>query len=312
MQDRLFDEAAAEFEKALAANPKDDAVRFQYATCLFAQGRNPEARQQFASVRAHLGDFPGMNYYLGRLDLLANDFPAAIGKLSPLESNPDFPQSAFYLGLAYQGAGSLPEAIRCLETAARKNPRDAQVHYRLGRAYSEAGRPSDAEKEYGLYRRARTDQRDTEQDVRACEAALHKGPIEAARAVCRRVGDPNDPDRLVVLGQLYGESGAFADALEPLEAAVRLDPNSFDAWHNLGLSLFRLKRYREARAPLERAAALNPSFFDTLNLLAAALYVLGDDAAALPVLERAHALKPDDAQVTAALEQVRAAVKQKR
>ena len=94
--------------------------------------------------------------------------------------------------------------------------------------------------------------------------------------------------------------------------AAKLDPNSFEAWHNLGLSLFRLNRFEEARAPLERAAALNPGFFDTLNLLAATLYVLRDDAAALPVLERAHALRPDDAQVAAALEQLRAAAKQKR
>lgn len=311
MQDRLFSEAAAEFEKALAAEPTNDAVRFQYATCLLAEGRNAEARQQFEAVRLRLGDSPGLNYYLGRLDLLAGDFANAVRRLRPLETNTDFPQSAFYLGLAYLGAGSLPEAIRCLEEAAVKSPNDPQVHYRLARAYSQSGRGAEAEKQYEAYRKARADARTTEKDVRACSDALHSRPIADARPICERVADPNDPERLIVLGQLYGEAGAFADAIAPLEAAVKLDSNSFEAWHNLGLSLFRLERYRDARAPLERAAALNPNYFDSLNLLAATLYMLGDDAAALPVLERAHALHPNDAQIAAALEQLRGSRKQK-
>jgi tetratricopeptide (TPR) repeat protein len=305
MQDRLFSEAAAEFEKALAEDTGNYAVRFQYGTCLLAEGRNAEARQQFDAVRQHLGDSPGLDYYLGRLDLLSNDFAGAIRRLRPLEANSDFPQASYYLGLAYLGSGSLPEAIRCLEKAAAKAPGDPQVHYRLARAYSQAGRDADAERQYQAYRQARADEKNTEKDVRACSEALHNRPLEEARAVCRRVQDPNDPERLVVLGQLYGEAGAFADAIEPLQAAAKLDANSFEAWHNLGLSFFRLERYREARAPLERAAALNPNFFDTLNLLAATLYVLGDDAAALPVLERAHKLRPDDRQIAAALEELK-------
>src|SRR5271157_2501515 len=51
MQDRLFSEAGDEFERALAGDPENSVVRFQYAACLFSQGRNEEARQQFEAVR---------------------------------------------------------------------------------------------------------------------------------------------------------------------------------------------------------------------------------------------------------------------
>jgi tetratricopeptide (TPR) repeat protein len=312
MQERLFSEAGVEFEQALAGDPENGEVRFQYATCLFAQGRNDDAREQFEAARRRLGDSPGLHYYLGRLDFLAGRFADAIRELRAADANPAAPQAAFYLGLALLSSGNLEEGTKCLERAAARNPRDAQVHYRLARAYSMADRKAEADKEYKLYREGRENSRTTEEHVRACDEALHKGPIAEARTVCRRIADPNDPERLVVLGQLYGGVGAFADAIEPLQQAVKLDTDSFEGWHNLGLSLFRLKRYREARAPLERAAALNPAFFDTLNLLAATLYVLGDDAAALPVLEKAHALRPDDAQVSAALNQLRAAHKEKR
>ncbi len=63
MQDRHYREAAAEFEQALAVDPDNDAVRIQYATCLFAAERNEDARKQFEIERQRQGDRPGLNYY---------------------------------------------------------------------------------------------------------------------------------------------------------------------------------------------------------------------------------------------------------
>ncbi|MGA3043499.1 MAG: tetratricopeptide repeat protein [Bryobacteraceae bacterium] len=312
MQDRLFSEAAAEFEQALAADPNNDEVRIRYATCLFAQERNAEARKQFEIERQRLGDRPGLNYYLGRLDLRANDFASAIQKLAPLEKDPALSDVALYLGVAYMSAGQPARALECLERAARQNPRDPQVHYRLGRVYSMAGRTDDADREYELYRDWQENQRVAERDGHECKDALRTQPLAQARIVCQRIADPNDSHRLILLGELYSENGAFADAVEPLRQAVKLDPESFEAWNGLGQSLFRLKRYQEALPALRRASRLNPQFFVTLTLLASTLHALGDDAAALPVLEQAHKLNPDDAQVTARLEQLRAALKGKR
>ena len=312
MQGRLFSEAAAEFERALAVDPNNDVVRIQYATCLFAQERNDEARKQFEIERQRLGDRPGLNYYLGRLDLRANDFASAIKKLAPLESDSALSEVSLYLGVAYMSAGQPARALECLERAARTNPRDPQVHYRLGRVYSMAGRTDDADREYKLYRDWQESQRIAEQYGHECKEALRTEPIAQARIVCQRIADPKDSRRLILLGQLYSENGAFSDAIEPLRQAVKLEPQSFEAWNSLGLSLFWLKRYQEALRPLRKAASLNPQFFSTLTLLASTLHALGDDAAALPVLERAHNLNPDDAQVTSRLEQLRATLKGKR
>jgi tetratricopeptide (TPR) repeat protein len=312
MQDRLFSEAAAEFVQALAVDPNNDEVRIRYATCLFAQYRNDEARKQFEIERQRLGDRPGLNYYLGRLELRSNDFASAIKKLAPLEKDPALSDVAFYLGVAYMSAGQPARALECLERAARNNPRDPQVHYRLGRVYSMAGRAEDADREYKLYRDWQENHRVAEEYGHECKDALRTEPLAQARTVCQRIADPNDSRRLILLGELYSASGAFSDAIEPLRQAVKLDPESFDAWNSLGLSLFWLKRYQEALPPLRKAASLNPQFFSTLTLLASTLHALGDDPAALPVLEQAHNLNPDDAQVTSRLEQLRAILKGKR
>jgi tetratricopeptide (TPR) repeat protein len=312
MEERLFNEAATEFEQALAADPDNDAVRIQYATCLFAQERDEEARTQFEIERQRLGNRPGLNYYLGRLDLRANQFASAIKRLAPLEHDPALSKVSYYLGLAYMSAGQEKQALECLERAARDNPSDPEVHYRLGRLYSMAGRMNDADREYKLYTDWQESRRIVERDGRDCKDALRTQPIARARLVCQPVADPKDSRRLILLGELYSENGAFGDALEPLEQAVRLEPESFEAWNSLGLSLFRLKRYQQALPPLRKASSLNPQFFGTLTLLASTLHMLGDDMAALPVLERAHNLNPEDAQVTAALEQIRGKTKGKR
>jgi Flp pilus assembly protein TadD len=306
MQQRLFDEAAKEFQEALAANPSDPHARFQLAVCLLSLGRNDEARTQFEQVHAREGASRYVTYYLGRLDLLSNDYASAVRRLSSVAANPPFPDTAFYLGVAYVSSGDLTAGIRWLEQAAKLAPHDYRVHYRLARAYSSAGREQEASREYALYNQFRDQHKNTETEARACTAALRAGPPDTARDVCHKMYDPNDPEKLTLLGQLFGDAGDFTDALDPLTRAVQLDPGSFEAQHDLGLTFFRLQRYSEARQPLESAVALRPDFYGSVVMLGATLYMLGDDEAALPVLEHAHRLNPADAQTNAVLERLRA------
>ena len=306
MQEQLFEAAAGEFEQALKIDPSDARARFQFAVCLVTVGRNDDARREFEQVRKQTGESRYLTYYLGRLDLLSNDYPLAIQKLSRVADDPPFPDTAFHLGVAYVSSGDVSGGIKWLERAAKLLPRDYRVHYRLARAYSSAGREPDATREYDLYNQFRNEHKTTEKDVRDCAGALKNDPLPAARDICHRMADPNDPDKLTLLGQLFGDAGIFAEALDPLKRAVQLDPNSFEAWHNLGVTYFRLERYQEARAPLEKAVALRPQFYGSVVLLGATLYMLGDDDAALPVLELAHRLNPADAQTADVLQKLRA------
>ena len=309
MQEQLFEAAANEFEQAVALNIADPKAHFEFAVCLLSLGRNDEARRQFEQVQKLAGESRYLTYYLGQLDLLSNDYASAIKRLGSVAEDPPFPDTAFHLGVAYISSGDVRGGTKWLERAAELLPRDYRVHYRLARAYSSGGHEQEANREYGLYTQLRDEHKNTEKDVRECTGALRTEALAAAREVCHRIYDPNDADKLTLLGQLFGDAGAFAEALDPLQRAVQLDPNSFEAWHNLGVTYFRLKQYKEARAPLEKAVALRPEFYGSVVLLGATLYMLGDDAAALPVLERAHRLNPADAQTAAVLEKLRAAQK---
>ena len=305
MQQRLYQEAVVEFEHALKIDPGFHAARYRLAICFFGLGQNDESRREFELLRKQAGPSHEIAYYLGRILLIAGDSAAAVRELAPLTGDPKIPDADYYLGLAYIAAGDQAKGIEWLEHCAQAKPRDYHVHYRLARVYAGAGRKAEADREYTLYNKYRDAERGTEERMRACSAALDSQAADRIQESCAHLVDQNDPEKLVLLGQLYGEHEHFAEAINPLLRAAVLDPGSFDAWHNLGLSYFRLKRYQEARQPLERAVALRPDLFDTLNLLGATLYVLGDDRAALPVLDRAHQLRPDDAQLKAALDQLR-------
>lgn len=313
MQERNYRDAAVEFENALAASPNDDDLRVQYAVCLFEQHRDGDARAQFEILRRKKGEWPGLNYYLGILDYRVNDFDSTIRRLQPLEGS-TFPQASYYVGMAYQSEGKAALALENLEHAVKDNPGDPQMHYGLGRAYSMSGRTEDANREYKLYHDLGDSRQLLESYGAACADALHARPIEEARQVCGKIGTaetggPDELAKMLLVGRLYAQAGAFADAVAPLKRAVELDPGSFDGWNFLGRSLFFLHRYQDAIPPLRKTVALNPQYFDALNLLAASLHAQGDDASALPFLERAHNLNPNDAVVTGALEKMRAAVK---
>ena len=293
-----YGEAAAEFRAALALDPDAVQVRYQLAVCLFALGERDEARREFVRLRALTHQDTKVIYYLGRLDLLAGNPENAIHHFESIVQDPPFSDTAFYLGSAYLDNRDTENAIEWLRKAVQADPRDFRSHYRLARALQQVGRHSEAEKEYAVSTQSRERYNETSRQSLTCAEALRSKPVEEARETCDRLFDRNDPDKLTTLGMLYGENGKYAEAIEPLQRATQLDPDSFEIHHNLGLSYFRLKRFSQARPPLEKAVSLRPNFFGSNALLGATLYSLEQDEGAYRVLNFAHELQPDDADTS--------------
>jgi Flp pilus assembly protein TadD len=292
VQQERYKDAAIEFQAALAINPRLVRARYQLAVCLFASGERDESQRQLERLREETADDTNVLYYLGRLHLLAGENGAAIQIFRKIASNPPFPDTSFYLGCAYLAKGNVSEAISALEHAEASAPRDFRIPYRLARAYQQSGRTTEAEKEFQRSSALREGYNDAARESGECSDALRSQPIGGARKVCERMADPNDPDKLTSLGIIYGEHGAYGEAIVPLERAAKLDPESFEIFHNLGLSYFRLRRYTEARAALEKAVSLRPDFFGSNALLGAVLFALKEDELAYPVLIHANELEP--------------------
>ena len=290
-----YDDAAREFRAALALDPKLILrAGFPLAVALFQSQKPAEARQEFESVRAEVGDRPDVMYYLGRLDLTAAKQDAAIKALSLAASNPPFPDTAYYLGSAYLKKGDLTLAEKWLREAARLAPQDARVQERLGAVYRQEGLKPGAEKAFAKAAELRQREAAVSGLRIDCAQRLESGPIEQARPVCDRLFDPSDADSLTMLGTLYGQHHDYAEALKPLRRAAELDSKSPQAQYNLALDCYQLGRYSEARDSLARVLKLWPDLFPLNALYGAALFKLAEKAPAYEALRHAHELSPDD------------------
>lgn len=301
VQDSRYLDATREFRAALALNPGLVRVRYQLAVCYFALQQWQESRQEFERLLRESAGDPAIFYHLGRLDLTEENLGSAITRLRSIASNPPFDDTAYYLGSAYLKKGKLLEAERWLKKAAELMPRDFRVPDHLARVYMKQGRRAEAEEQFALSALRREHYNEGSHQGVDCAHEITSRPFEKAHITCERLFDPNDPDKLVTLGMLYGQYGHYAEALDPFERASRLDPDSFEIQHNLGLSYFRLKRYAEARGPLQKAVAMRPDFFGSNALLGASLYALQEDDAAYRTLTHAHQLNPQDEDTSALL-----------
>jgi Flp pilus assembly protein TadD len=295
-QDR-YEEAASEFRAALALDPKlVMRARFPLAVALFEQKRSTEARREFEAVRREIGEHPNVSYYLGRLDLSDQNFEGAIRHLNQAISKPPFPDTAYYLGLAYFKFGDVKAAEKWLKQASGINPRDSVTQYQLGLVYRKEGREEEARKAVALSAELRRQDADDSQLRSECARKLDAGPPREARAVCERLYDPGNAEKLTALGTIYGQHGDLEAALRPLRRAAELAPQSPQMQYNLAFTYFRLNRFEEARTPIANAVTRWPDIFQLNALYGAVLSKLGEDVAASQVLRRAHQLNQTDSQ----------------
>jgi Flp pilus assembly protein TadD len=296
LREDRYDAAVTEFRAALRLDPAlVMRARFPLAVALFELKQSDDARRELEAVRREVGEHPNVAYYLGRLDLLDQNFAGAVRNLTKAIAKPPFPDTAYYLGLACFKQGDLAAAEKWLKQAAQGNPRDSLARYQLAMVYRKQGREDEAKKAFAESTELR--RRDTdESELRTeCAQKLDTGPRAEARALCQRLYDPDDAERLTMLGTIYGQHGDLEAALEPLRRAAELAPQRPQMQYNLAFTYYRMGRFEEARAPIAKAVERWPDIFQLNSLYGAVLAKLGDDVAAYQALARAHELNPQDA-----------------
>ncbi len=291
-----FEEAAVEFRAALALDPSLVLrARFPLAMTLFELHQPQEARREFEAVRKEVGDHPNVMYYLGRLDFTDGKLDEAIKELTVAAATPPFPDTDYYLAYAYLKRGDKASAEKWFRKAAELDPQDSSVQYQLGRLYKDLGRREESQKAFALSEELRRHEEEKGQLGFDCNRKVAEGSVQAARSECEPLFDPNDPEKLAMLGTIYGQHGFYEEAAPPLLRAAELMPNSPQMQYNLALNYFRLKQYRDARIPLAKAVIRWPDLFELNALYGAVLFNLDDQQTAYAVLRHAHELNPQDA-----------------
>jgi len=304
LKEEKYETAEKEFRAALAIDASlSMRARFPLAVALFEQRKYTESRQELETVGKDAGEQPGVSYYLGRLDLEERRYKGAIENLTKASSHPPFPDTAFYLGLAYLKDGSEPDAEKWLKKAIELKPDDSRAEYQLASLYKKQGRQEEATRIFQQAKETK-ERSDKESQLKfECGQALDREPIEQAASFCDQLYDPNDADKLTSLGVLYGQHGYAEKALTPLQRAAELSPQSPQMQYNLAFTYFQLKRFEDARRALAGAVGRWPDLFPVNALYGKALWSLGDLLPAYQALHHAHELNSQDVGVTALLYQ---------
>ena len=304
LKQEQYELAEKELRAALAIDPSlVMRARFPLAVALFEQHKSVESRNEFETVRKAAGEQPGVLYYLGRIDLEEHKYKSAVANLGKASSHPPFPDTAFYLGMAYLKQGLNADAEKWLKKAIEVNPDDSRAEYELATLYRKEGRPEEANRAFQQSKEKKTRSDKQSQLKFECAQELDRGPSEKAISICEQLDDPNDAEKLAALGVLYGQRGDLERALKPLQRAAELAPQSPQMQYNLAFTYFQLKRFEEARGPLERSVQRWPDLFSLNALYGAVLWNLGDVLPAYQALYHAHQLNSQEASTTTLLYQ---------
>lgn len=134
-------------------------------------------------------------------------------------------------------------------------------------------------------------------DLERAAAAYSRGDLGTAERHCAAAlrRNPNDFNAIHLMGVVLGRKGRHEEALTHFDRAAAMRPGHPDVLRNRGSALVELGRLNEALADYDASIAARPDHAPTLSDRGLALLELGKEHDALAVLARALTLDPENA-----------------
>ncbi len=203
-----FADALLDYQKAVAAHPRDDRARLRLADTLLIAGTPEEALEQYEHLAQRWPEKFEVRFGLARCRRRLGQLEEARQELDALPADgPEYGELFWERGLLALDQSRPQDAEPALRRAASLRPHDRRICYSLSRCLLELGQREEAQTWS-----ARADQLDA--DVRR----LHQ--------VCQEVQQrPNDATLRCEGGLLFLRNGEQLEGLRWLRLALRLDPN---------------------------------------------------------------------------------------
>jgi tetratricopeptide (TPR) repeat protein len=187
--------------------------------------------------RRAIGLAPNSSYSTDSSNYMANAY-IALGDTDgavkaykdAIRRSPDRDDIYISLGNLYFSGERYNEAAEAYEKAVKIYP-SAGNHYSLGQAYLNAGRHSEADREFN--------------------------------AVLRM--EPDQPSGYYGLGLNFSKQGRYEDAVLQFKEAVRIDPRFYDGYAELGYAYADMGEMDEAQRIVDSLGPLAPDLADTLS-----------------------------------------------
>jgi tetratricopeptide (TPR) repeat protein len=205
---------------AIQRDPQSEKYRFAYGLLLTNAYAPAAAAIRLEEALKVFPDSPRLWFALGLAHFKQDKDEESVRALGrAVELDQKFAPAYAYLGMLSVKKGAFADAVAQYEKALRADPQLTVVHYLLGDA---------------LYRQ-------TGGDAARAESHLR----QAAES------DPTFAQARLSLAKLLIRAERWTDAIKELEKVTALDPNSAEAFYQLGRVYTRLKRTAEAQAAVE-------------------------------------------------------------
>ncbi|MHB8635108.1 MAG: tetratricopeptide repeat-containing sulfotransferase family protein [Fimbriimonadaceae bacterium] len=172
--------------------------------------------------------------------------------------HPDDPQGAAQLGICYLDARLLPEALRCLRSAAAAAPHVLDIQCSLARCLYLQGRQVEARAAVvcALDRIQTTEEQLLKVGSLLLGQEFALGAVEFARRAVS--SSPDSAQAHVLLGRALTEHDG-AEAVEQLRTAVTLDPANWESKAALGAALQAVGEIQEASSLFQDSLQVEPN-----------------------------------------------------
>ncbi len=228
LKENRLQEAREELLESLRLNPNRADVHNTVGSIYDRLGQTDEAIRHFLRAIELGPRSPAIFNNLGIAYLRENQSASALEAFRrALKLDPENLSSHYNLGLLYLRDRRYTEAVLHLEKVLRESPGDLGILFNLGTAYLEQGKP--------------------EACLRLLDAVPREGP--ASRI----------PEIQLLFGMALARMNRLDEAIVSLNEAIRLRPESPEAYYRLGLVFQKKNEWPTAREYLEKAAELNPA-----------------------------------------------------
>lgn len=307
------------------------ATRKAMGVTLLEAGDYSSAAVVLESVQQEEPSSRETNLLLARAYIGAQEDFQAVDLLKPEEAADRSGETAYLLGLAYEGAGATEEAGLAFRQAIQENPRDGRSEYHLGTlalrdpdqlavAIGHLRRAADLEPDNSAFAialgRALLEENHAKEALAILKHVHVDGPEAGERDLLLgiseittdgpRVATPflersvaEDPSLALshnILGFCYLAQGQTAKAAVSYGAASDLNPQSRLFAHGAAAAFDRANDQQHALMYAERAATLSDARAEDHALLGKLLSKNGQPRDAIRELTQAVAIDPDDEQ----------------
>jgi tetratricopeptide (TPR) repeat protein len=257
---KRFDEALAQYQKALEIDPTCADTYNNMGLALAAQGRPNEAITQYRkAMEMDPGDTEAYRHLGEALDGRGRHSEAIALFRQAVESRPDDAEARNHLGAALGQAGSLDEATAQLEQALKLNSRYAEAHYNLGKVLVGRGRLDEALTHFEQAVAIKPDYANAQHNL--ATLLMAQGRLTEAGDHYREALQvaPNDADTHYGLGNVLMGLGQFDEATTHYRKALEIKPDSALVHNALGVVATARGRFDEALAHYQQARRIQPN-----------------------------------------------------